>query len=205
MAFLDLDSADLFADLDAATGLPIPRHVRLPTSTEKFDTLLVVMNRKVRSPFGLLRVSSQLVGYTPTIVILALLLATPLTTWKRRGWALLAGMVLVHGYIAVRLSLFVLARCFAADKPYALFEPGTFLSGLIERAQTMIHEHPDRSWTIPVLIWFLVAALMGVFTAFREPSKRGAVCPSCEAPLRLGACYCPRCGRRVPADQQEKR
>lgn len=176
VAFLDLNSSDLYADLDKATGLSIPRNIQLPSATDKLDTLLVVMNRKVRSPFGLLRISSGLTAYQPTIVTLAIFLAIPFGSWRRRGWGLLAGLILVHCYIAARISLYVLAECFAANKPYALFSPGPFLTDLINRAQTVIHEHPDRSWTIPVLIWFVVAALMGAFAQFRDKEhETGAV------------------------------
>jgi len=165
--FLDLHSRSGHADLNAATGLQIPRDYPLRPPTAHMDTRVVVMNRKVRTPFGLLRMSSQLVGYEPTIVIIALILATPFPTWSRRGWALLVGFLLVHGYIVLRLTLFLLVRAYAIPKAYALFHPSDFWFGMVKRAQEVVHENPTASWVFPVLIWFVVALLMGAFSAFR--------------------------------------
>ena len=121
-----------------------------------FDTVMELSSRRAPGSLGYLRTSSRYIGFGPTAVLIALIVATP-TTWRRRAWALLWGMLLVHLFIALRLSLTLAAAGFAADKGYALFHPSEFWRGVLTRAESIFSDNPTVSFVVPTVIWFLVA------------------------------------------------
>ncbi|MFQ5458959.1 MAG: hypothetical protein ACE5FC_11000, partial [Myxococcota bacterium] len=137
--------------------------------TAEMDTLMELRTRGTPQ-VGYLRTSSRYVGYSPMVLMVALLVATPLP-WPRRARALLWGMLLIHAFIALRVTLTLTANGFAADKAYALFHPGRFVTGLLTRTETILSDDPAASYVIPVFIWLLVAfrpRLWNWTTAMRE-------------------------------------
>lgn len=120
-----------------------------------FDTLMELRSRGAPQ-VGYLRTSSRYVGYGPTVIVIALVLATPIR-WSRRGWALLWGMVWIHAFILLRLTLTLTASGFAADKKYALFDPSPFWTEVLTRAESLLSDNPTVSFVVPTFIWFLVA------------------------------------------------
>jgi hypothetical protein len=146
---------------DLAPGAP-----SLP-STDAFDLAMELKTRGVPQ-VGYLRTSSRYVGYGTTALLVALIVATPIP-WRRRGWALLWGLLLSHAFIALRLTLTLLAGGFAADKAYAIFHPGPFWRGALTRMDSVLADNPAVSFVVPTFIWFLVA--------FRSRSRHGATGP----------------------------
>ena len=144
--------------------------VRMRYAVEKAegvkDTLMVLWNDSTPGSFGGLKTSSRMMGYAPTVVIIALFVATP-TTWRRRGWGLLWGLLLVHLFIAVRLSLPIAKDGFAAEKAYALFHPSDFWFGVLERVKTVVVDNPTAYLAVCVIIWLLICFLNGSLSAFR--------------------------------------
>ncbi len=134
---------------DLAPGTPTIQ------ATGTLDTLMELRTRGAPQ-VGYLRVSSRYVGYGPTVVVIALVLATPLGLW-RRGRALFWGLLWIHVFIALRLTLTLTVGGFAADKKYALFDPSPFLSGFLTRAESLFSDDPTVSFVVPTVIWFLVA------------------------------------------------
>lgn len=131
-----------------------------------FDTLMELRSRGA-SGVGYLRTSSRYVGYGPTVIVIALVLATPIR-WSRRGWALLWGMVWIHAFILLRLTLTLMAGGFAADKKYALFHPSPFWTGVLTRAESLLSDNPTVSFVVPTFIWFLVALRRSLWAAPRR-------------------------------------
>lgn len=125
-------------------------------ATGTFDTLMELRSRSAPGSLGYLRTSSRYVGYGPTVVVIALIAATPLP-WARRLWALLWGLLFVHLFVVFRLTLTLLAGGFAADKNYALFHLGPFWRGVLTHAESIFTDDPTVSFVVPALIWFLVA------------------------------------------------
>jgi len=171
--FLDFKSPDLIGEVEAATGLQLRGRYAPPSPTQHKDTLMLLVHRGVRSPFGQMRTSSRLVGYEPTVVVLSLLLATRFPSAKRRYIGLALGLTLVHGFIFVRLALNLLVGGFASAKPYALFHPSAFWLRAIDRADDILMQDPTACWMFPVFIWLLVVLLTGAFTAFRPSTPSG--------------------------------
>ena len=167
---LRLPRAQLFSEVDRNTYGMLPVTTPLLTPQGAFDILMLLKNRSRMKDFGMLRTSSRMVGYTPTAVILALFLATP-TAWRRRLVGLIIGLLLVHGYIFIRLSIDLATGewGFGSAKPYALFSLGDFSSGLLTRVSEVIAENPTVYLGVSVFIWLFVSIVIGSFTAFRRP------------------------------------
>ena len=70
-------------------------------------------------------------------------------------------MALIHAFIALRLTLTLLANGFAAAKAYALFAPSPFWRGVLTEVEGVLSDDPTVSFVVPVLIWFLVAGRWG--------------------------------------------
>lgn len=154
--FLDLHAPDQISQINEMIPGELPAGYRpLPPEGVK-DTLMVLMNRSAPGSIGQLRTSSRS-AYWPTAMLIALVLATPLS-WSRRGWALLWGLLLTHVFIALRLTLTLAAGGFAVpDKVYALFHPGAFWQRILTGGQNVLSDNPTVSFVVPVFIWFLVA------------------------------------------------
>jgi len=158
--FLDLHSPTLFNDLDAATPGELPGHVQLPRPDGVKDTLMVLMNRNAPGSIGQLRTGSRYIDYGPTAVLLALGLATPIP-WRRKAWLAAVGLVLVHVFIVVRLSLTLFNAGFGADKKYALCRPGPWITDVFVRAENVLADNPTVSFVAPFFIYLV--ALLGVY------------------------------------------
>lgn len=120
------------------------------------DTLMELRSRRAPGSIGFLRTSSRYIGYSPTVLVLALVLATPLP-WRRRSWALLWSFLAVNAFILFRITLTLAAKGFGADKNYALFELGSLARGALTSAENIISDNPTVSYVVPALIWFIFA------------------------------------------------
>ena len=125
-----------------------------------WDTLILLANRDLRDAAGQtraagFRVNSRSVGYVPTALVLALILATRLP-WRRRAWALGWGLVLVHIYIAFLLTLVLFyMQCenpwLGLGTPTPLWRQ--VISGLNDLFLTTFQ---GRRYAVALLIWMLV-------------------------------------------------
>jgi len=154
--FLDLRSENLLSDLNAATPLNLPAGFRPLPATKVLDTLMVLKNRRTPGRFGLVRTSARSLGYWTTALFLALALAWPMS-WKRRGWALLWGLFLIHLFIAFRLTITLVETGFGADKPYALFDLSPFWLGVLSRTKEVAVHNPTVSFLVAGFVWLVVA------------------------------------------------
>ena len=134
------------------------------------DTLMVMWNDATPGYFGGLKTSSRMMGYAPTVVIIALFLATP-TTWRRRAFGLLWGLLLIHLFIAVRLSLTLAKDGFAGTHKYALFKPSEFWFGVLERVEEVVVDNPTAYLAMCVIVWLLICFLNGSLSAFRPKAS----------------------------------
>lgn len=172
--FIDLHAKDLVQRMDDATPGDLRTVPQLPVlrPTDVLDTLVIIMNREKPGPFGQFRIGSRQLGYWPAAWLLALILAKSLPL-KRKVWALLFGMLLVHAFIAFRISIKLLEGGLAVPaKKYAVFQPGEFWSDVLKRANQIFVEDPTISFVIPTLIWFLVAFTRQDWAAVRQLAVR---------------------------------
>ncbi len=172
VSFLDLHSPDLKSDVRAVVAGRLPPGFTPPPPEDVKDTLMVLINRRTQGSIGQLRTSSRYVGYEPIAVLIALVGATSLP-WSRRGWALLWGMLLVHVFVALRVTLTLTVSGFAADKKYALFDPSAFWTSVLTRVESLVSDDPTVSFVVPVFIWFLVALRHSERSAGAQPRPQG--------------------------------
>ncbi|MHC5111691.1 MAG: hypothetical protein ACYTHJ_17640 [Planctomycetota bacterium] len=182
-AFIDLNSTSIRSQVKAATSdvfrvynprtgshdpYPFPERMPVLKAHRVFDTLIVCMHRQAMrrmiderrtrgSPFGQVRISSKITGYWPMAFILALILAKP-NRLLRKLWAILLGLAITQLFVLVRVSLLMLDTCFAVPgKSYTIFTPGETSSWLLRQAKTIFVDNPTMSFTVPLVIWMLVA------------------------------------------------
>ena len=165
--FLDLESDRLYRDIDRVTAGTLPPTFQPPKAKGVLDTLMVLRNRETPASFGMLRIGSRLVGYWSIAWLLALLIAKPMS-WRRRGKAALWGLLWVHAFIAVRLTIKLSADGFGAAKKYALFAPGEFGTDMLRRLVEVFVENPSVTFVVPTFIWFLVAFDRSEWSSFRQ-------------------------------------
>ena len=117
------------------------------------DTTVILKNLRTRFLFRL-TTSNRYMAFAPTVLLLALILATPIP-WSRRWRALLWGLLLVHGFIAARMTL-ILLEAFTRGDNMALWEPGPFWRGVVTGLILTFACSVVVSFAVPVLIWILV-------------------------------------------------
>lgn len=119
------------------------------------DTLVILKNLRTRFLFSL-TTTIRYMAFAPTVLLLALILATPIP-WSRRWRPLLWGLLLVHGFIAARMTLILLE----AFIRMALWEPGPFWRGVVTGLILTFACSVVVSFAVPVLIWILVMFCRG--------------------------------------------
>jgi hypothetical protein len=161
--FLDLESLEAG---DLAPGTPDMR------ATGAWDTVMELRSRRAPGAYGYLRTSCRLGAYWPTALLIALVLATPVA-WSRRGWALLWGLLLIHAYIALKLTLTLAANGFAVPgKRYALFDPSPFWRDILVQVEGVVSDNPVFPFVVALFVWLLVTLLGGMWVARDRPSQR---------------------------------
>lgn len=120
-------------------------------SRDPHDELRLVIPR-TETRFGhAIPLSPRSLGYLPSVMVVALALATPLP-WKRRGRALLWAVAWTQAYVVLRV---LLAWAFACCQRDALQEgavtPGwLYLTGYLHLA---VFRRTAATYLLPVLIW----------------------------------------------------
>ena len=109
-----------------------------------------------------IRVSSWLIGFQPTSLLIGLVLATPVSA-RRRVWALFAGLVMVHAFMLARLMTFMILVDSGVMAPLVL--PDTFWTKALWWSVFDFLHGPSVSCFVPVLIWIAV-------TMRREDARR---------------------------------
>jgi len=103
---------------------------------------------------GVDEVSPRLMGYLPTVELLALIVASAVT-WGRRLLALLSGLLLVHTFFYFRLWILIRVY-FSSDNPWRQYNPGPNTLAVLKHINEVINISPTTSFVVPVLIWIAV-------------------------------------------------
>ena len=162
--FFDLHSPRLFEEIDEATPGQMNPGVKaiLPRPEGVKDTLMVLMNRAKPGPLGLLRTGSRIIAFEPTVVLISLVLATPIA-WRRKPFLLIAGLVFVHAFIAVRLAPMLANEFFTPTKKYALGQGSETVLKTIQRFDEVVGENPTVSWAMPFFLYLFALFLISLF------------------------------------------
>ncbi len=129
--------------------------------------------------------NSWYLGYVPTAMTLAWILATPLRWW-RRVVAALYGLVLVHAFIAVRLAMFLVLMFDGTDR-HCLFVLPEWVHWLVELAHHILAESLPSSWLAPVVFWIIICVRRRTLSAWfglrhDQPDAAGEEQPATRPP-----------------------
>ena len=125
-------------------------------------------------------------GYVPTAVLVALMLATPIA-WRRKWRALALGLLLVQGFVALRVGVALLAgfsRVGLGDRRLLDVSPAAVWG--LKRADQILAGDLHMTYIAPLLIWILVVVRFHGAMPWRpqalpaadaEPPRRNAPCP----------------------------
>ena len=127
------------------------RFVPPDSEHDKWDTEGHLIHRG-RPTYWRIGFSSRRMGYLPTIALTALVLATPIP-WRRRGWALLWGILLVNGFVVVRLAVAIIQGFRNVD----LFVFSPFWNRAVDVTYDVVSISTVTSCVVPALIWLLVS------------------------------------------------
>lgn len=122
--------------------------------TKEKDTLVTIQVRGVATR-GNVEISSIRNGFLPTAELVALILATPIAL-RRRLWALFWGLILVNGFVAVRLAA-MLVYYFCYPWEVRLYDPGPLMAKVIVESHELLFRAPTCTFIVPVLIWIVIA------------------------------------------------
>lgn len=155
-----------------------------------FDTKMSVGTDRVgyRVFPSSLGVNSVRQGWVPTAVLAALALATPVR-WRRKWRTLLVGLLLVQGFVVVRVGVALLVgfnRVGLDDR--RLLEVSYPVAWVLRRADQILAGDLHMTYIVPVLIWVLVAVrLHGSDALWRGESE---VAGDEDRPRRNAPCPC---------------
>lgn len=103
---------------------------------------------------GTLPLNTHRHGYAPTVVVMALVLATPIP-WRRRWHALLWGVLAVQGFVAFRVYLLLL-EWISGDNPIAFLTLSPFWTQVLNQLLAVLVKAPPSIYIVPLFIWILV-------------------------------------------------
>ena len=118
-----------------------------------FDMSRANSNGKVW-PFKEFSLTSRYSAYIYTAFVVALIMATPIS-WRRRGWALLWGMILIHCFLLFKMAILILFIFSHDPDSPVVFDP--FWKQVLFFAQQAFLKNMVFCFMVSVFIWFLVS------------------------------------------------
>lgn len=119
----------------------------------KFDTNIQFLNTRSGARQTAIT-SSRDPAFFQTIFLISLILATPLP-WRRRGWAMVVGLMLLHVFIFGKVLITLL---YGFTRPQmALFAPAPIWKTLLSVANRIVVGDLLALLFVPLLIWIVVS------------------------------------------------
>ncbi len=99
--------------------------------------------------------NSHRIGYLFMAFLSSLILATPVS-WRRRGWALFWGLILIHGFVYLQLAIRIL-QTFVNVPRLSLFVLSPFWKQVLSVVHQELAVYVTLGFIVSVLIWILVS------------------------------------------------
>jgi hypothetical protein len=120
------------------------------------DTRIVLANRDQadssgKGPGRYLGIEPRSVGWTPTALIIALIVSTPLP-WSRRLWGLLWGLAIINLFVVVSVWVYI----WNESTEVSLVALSPFEKEIADALQYTLVTQLGISFTFPILVWALV-------------------------------------------------
>ncbi|UCF33107.1 MAG: hypothetical protein JSV78_12315 [Phycisphaerales bacterium] len=141
---------------------------------QAYDVKLVLSNARSPGDLGEMHNNSINIGYYPTVIIVALVVATPVSWRWRRLRALLWCLLWVHVFVLFRMAIPIIREL---SKPTVLqvFHPGPVALRILLQADIAFVKAPASFFVMPIVIWILVTFRRGDLQSFlsggREPQE----------------------------------
>lgn len=126
----------------------------LPPGDDSLRDVEFVLRRRDSLNGAKKSISSRYSGYVPTVIVIALILATPVA-WKRRRRALFWGLLLSQVFVWFRVGLSVYGLFVTRDS-IRLVSPGPFLTETVRFVMRLVASSSVFSIVAALLIWILV-------------------------------------------------
>ena len=145
----------VFAQDNEECVLYLERH-RQTKGYSAVDTRIVIANRHLvesngKGPAALLALNTRSVGWLPTALTAALIVATPVP-WRRRCWALLWGVLLIHAFLLFSVAVYI----WNESTTVSLVTLLPFWKEIADGLEYTLVTQMGISFSIPVLIWITV-------------------------------------------------
>ena len=124
-------------------------------------------NKRATLPF-----SSHLWGYSTTIMVLSLVLATPVP-WKRRLIAVLTSLLMVHAWIAFEVWL-ATVNTFSQPSGLALYRVSPFVARNLAFITEIVTRSTVTRYSVSAVIWGLASFRSGDWQLFLGTEAPGA-------------------------------
>jgi hypothetical protein len=146
-----------------------PHELRHGFST--LGTEMILGNRYLVDSSGkgavtLVDLDTRSIGWVPTALTIALILATPMP-WRRACWALLWGIVLIHLFILLSLQ----AAIWDQSPVLSLGEPSPMGQWLADALYYTLITQMGASFAAPVVIWIAVTFRAGSIVTKNGPPR----------------------------------
>lgn len=135
-----------------------------PEPHPELDSVIYIGNKDQLDSAGRgkaanLTFNSRYIGFFPTALTVALILATPIP-WRRRGWALLWGLLGIHAFIAALFGIMILA-VLGSNPWLELVKPGAVWARPAIWLHDLFATYLGARFAVAVLIWFAVSFRKG--------------------------------------------
>jgi hypothetical protein len=120
------------------------------------DSRIAIANPRLadkngNGPVTYLSLNTRSIGWIPTALIIALIMATPIP-WRRRALALFWGLLLTEAFVLISVALYI----WNESTTISLHVLTPFWKELAADAEYVLITQLGASFSIPVLIWILV-------------------------------------------------
>lgn len=141
----------------------------------RWDTTVILKNDRLREGLPM-PMSARNLGYMPVAVLLTFLLATRMR-WRRRLFAMALGLVIVHGFVWLRVWL-PIVEVFSRGDDFAVYTLSPFWRGAVDRANMALAQHPTSFMILPMLIWAMLAFRLEDWTGKPQSATAKAATPA---------------------------
>lgn len=150
--------AELLFGNFGAKGIVLFRPTDEP-SDALHDTKIFLGHRDIVKPNGMrtmkvVKMSTRYIGYMPTALVVALVLATSLP-WRRRLGSLAWGLFWVHCFVAFVLLIIILHK-YNQSETIGLYQWTGFSRSLLNAAHEVFVTYIGPFFLVPVFIWVAV-------------------------------------------------
>ena len=121
-----------------------------PRRRGHLDTEVIVVDKRTGARGSGLRSTRHRV-YVPMVILLALVIAAPVT-WRRRGWSAVTGLVVLSSVIALGEYLLLVENISRGD-PLNSFGLSETTRSLLQRVVIPTFEATSTNYVLPFFVW----------------------------------------------------